>query len=92
MQTTKLNVAETRSVSIAAPPTVVLRLVADARRLPEWAPDFARAVRPDGTDWLVDTGGGEARITPCRRGGLVFGQRREDAAERGLLPLPETGQ
>jgi hypothetical protein len=63
MQTIELNLAETRSVSIAAPPAVVLRLVADARRLPEWAPDFARSVRPDGADWLIDTGGGEARIT-----------------------------
>jgi hypothetical protein len=63
MHTTKLSLAETRSVSIAAPPAVVLEFVADPRRLPEWAPEFARAVRPDGTDWLIDTGDREARIT-----------------------------
>jgi uncharacterized protein YndB with AHSA1/START domain len=55
--------AETRGISIAAPPATVLALVGDPRRLPEWAPAFARGVRPDGDDWLIDSGEGEARIT-----------------------------
>jgi uncharacterized protein YndB with AHSA1/START domain len=55
--------AETRSISIAAPPAAVLALVGDPRRLPEWAPAFARGVEPDGDDWLIDTGEGHARIT-----------------------------
>jgi Polyketide cyclase / dehydrase and lipid transport len=55
--------AETRSISIAAPPAGVLAVVADPRRLPEWAPAFARGVQPDGDDWLIDTGEGQARIT-----------------------------
>jgi hypothetical protein len=55
--------AETRSISIAAPPAAVLAVVADPRRLPEWAPAFARSVQPDGDDWLIDTGEGPARIT-----------------------------
>lgn len=63
MHTSALGRAETRSISIAAPPDAVLRLVADARRLPEWAPAFARAVRPDGADWLIDTGEGDVRVT-----------------------------
>jgi uncharacterized protein YndB with AHSA1/START domain len=49
-------------VTIAAPPAAVLDYVGDARRLPEWAPAFARAVRPAGEHWLVDTGAGEAEI------------------------------
>ena len=56
------NRSETRSISIAAPPATVLDYVRDARRLPEWAPAFARAVRPAGEHWLVDTGAGEVEI------------------------------
>ena len=56
------NRSETRSVTVAAPPSTVLDYVGDARRLPEWAPAFARAVRPAGEHWLVDTGAGEAEI------------------------------
>ncbi len=62
MQTISTNRAETRSISIAASPEAVLDVVGDARRLPEWAPRFARAVQPDGDDWLIDTGAGELRI------------------------------
>src|SRR4051794_27216632 len=50
------NRSETRSISIAAPPEAVLDFLADARALPRWAPNFARAVRPDGDHWLVDDG------------------------------------
>jgi uncharacterized protein YndB with AHSA1/START domain len=63
MHTTTPDRAGTRTISIAAPPETVLALVADARRLPDWAPAFARAVQPDGDDWLIDTGDGQARIT-----------------------------
>ena len=51
--------ADSRSIAIAAPRQVVLDLLADARRLPEWAPSFAQAVQPDGPHWRVDTGAGE---------------------------------
>jgi uncharacterized protein YndB with AHSA1/START domain len=50
---------ESRSITIAAPPTAVFRYVADARNLPEWAPVFATAVRPDGDRWIVTNDGGE---------------------------------
>jgi hypothetical protein len=63
MRTNETSRAETRSISVAAPPATVLAFVGDPLRLPEWAPDFARGVRPDGDDWLIDTGEGEARIT-----------------------------
>jgi hypothetical protein len=59
MNTRTLGRAETRSISIAAPPATVLDLVGDPRRLPDWAPAFATSVEPDGEDWLVD---GELRI------------------------------
>jgi uncharacterized protein YndB with AHSA1/START domain len=62
MHTNAPDRAETRSISIAAPPETVLALVADARRLPDWAPAFARAVRPEGDEWIIDTGDGQARI------------------------------
>jgi hypothetical protein len=54
--------AETRTRAIAAPPAAVLEVVADPRRLPEWAPGFARAVAPEGAYWRVDTGAGELLI------------------------------
>lgn len=61
-QTSTLR-SETRTISIDATPEAVLDLVADPYRLPSWAPNFARAVRPDGDDWLIESGGAEARIT-----------------------------
>ncbi|WP_026361414.1 SRPBCC family protein [Amycolatopsis nigrescens] len=63
MPTKSSSRAETRTTSIDAPPEAVLDLVADPHNLPRWAPGVARAVRPDGDDWLVDNGEGETRIT-----------------------------
>jgi hypothetical protein len=54
--------AVTRSISIAARPQVVMDLVADPLKLPQWAPVFARRIRPDGGDWIVESAGGELRI------------------------------
>ncbi len=51
-----MNLAETRSVSIAAPPAAVHGYLADAQNLPEWAPSFATAVRPRGGHWVVTQG------------------------------------
>jgi uncharacterized protein YndB with AHSA1/START domain len=62
MHTISLGRAETRSISIAAPPETVLELLTDARRLPDWAPAFARAVEPAGQDWLIDSGAGQFRV------------------------------
>jgi Polyketide cyclase / dehydrase and lipid transport len=63
MHTKTTGRAETRSISIAAPPAAVIAVVADPRRLPEWAPAFARSVQPAGDDWLIDTGAGSMVIT-----------------------------
>lgn len=62
MHTKALGPVETRSISIATPPAIVLDLLGDARRLPDWAPEFASAVEPDGEDWLIDSGGTRLRI------------------------------
>ena len=62
MLTTSLGRAETRSISISAPPESVLELLGDARRLPDWAPAFASAVEPDGEDWLIDTDSARFRV------------------------------
>jgi uncharacterized protein YndB with AHSA1/START domain len=53
---------ETRSIAIAAPPASVFSYVADARNLPDWAPAFATAVRPEGDRWIVTGGGAEVPI------------------------------
>jgi polyketide cyclase/dehydrase/lipid transport protein len=62
MHSKYLGQAKTRSISIAAPPETVLGLLGDARRLPDWAPAFARAVEPAGGDWLINPGAGQFRI------------------------------
>lgn len=65
--------ADTQAVSIEAPPSRVLDLIADPENLPRWAVGFARAVRRDGERWIVTTGGGEVglRIRADRAAGTV---------------------
>src|SRR3954447_2835914 len=58
----RTNRSETRSITIAAPPEAVLDFLADVTSLPRWAPNFARAVRPENGHWMVDTGDGELAI------------------------------
>jgi uncharacterized protein YndB with AHSA1/START domain len=59
---TNLLITQTRSIAIAASPQTVFDLVADPSTLPNWAPGFARAIRPDGDHWIVENDQGEARI------------------------------
>ena len=47
-------------ISIAAPPARVAALLRDARRLPEWAPNFGDEIKPDGDRWIMRTKAG-----PC---------------------------
>src|SRR3954452_152038 len=54
--------SDTQSISIHAPREAGLDLVSDPPAFPRWASAFARAVRVDGPDWLVDTGTGEVRL------------------------------
>jgi hypothetical protein len=62
MPTTILSHAQTRSISIAADPQTVLDVLADPDNLPRWAPAFARSVRTQNGQLLVDTGQGELPI------------------------------
>src|ERR1700712_4352385 len=57
-----MNLTQTRSIAIDAPPQAVVELLADGNRLPEWAPAFAGEIRAEGDDWLVGSGEGEFRI------------------------------
>jgi uncharacterized protein YndB with AHSA1/START domain len=57
-----VNLAQTRSIAIDAPPQAVVELLADGNRLPQWAPAFAGEMRAEGDDWLVGSGEGEFRI------------------------------
>jgi hypothetical protein len=59
MPTTATVRSETRTRTIAAPPSAVLDVLGDARNLPRWAPAFARSVRQSGDHWVVDSGAGE---------------------------------
>src|ERR1700710_2627553 len=79
MHMKSLGHAETRSISIAGPPALVLDLLGDARRLPDWAPAFASAVKPDGEDWLIDSGGTQLRI------------RLRSSPEHGIVDLLPPG-
>ena len=54
--------SDTQAISIDAPREAVLDLVSNPTAFPRWASGFARAVRVDGPDWLVDTGEGEVRL------------------------------
>jgi hypothetical protein len=54
--------AETRTISIAAPPESVLQLLGEPRMLPNWAPAFAQAVEPGDPDWLINPGLDQFRI------------------------------
>jgi hypothetical protein len=54
--------ADTQAISIDAPPSAVIGFLADAAEFPRWAAGFARAVRIEGDDWIVDTGDAEVRL------------------------------
>jgi hypothetical protein len=65
--------ARTLSVSIDREPSAVVEFVSDPRRLPAWAPGFARSVRRDASGWIVETGDGEIRVefVPANAFGVV---------------------
>jgi hypothetical protein len=56
--------AETRTISISAPPVDVFAYLSDPRHLPAWAPAFATAViHEHGDTWRIQTSAGEQRRT-----------------------------
>ena len=54
--------ADTQTISINAPPDEVLTYLETPENLPRWAVGFAKAVRPDGDAWIVETRAGEMRL------------------------------
>ncbi|SED44016.1 Polyketide cyclase / dehydrase and lipid transport [Amycolatopsis tolypomycina] len=55
--------AQTRTISVAAPPARVVEYLSDPRHIPEWAPGFATAVDHDHDDiWRVHTENGPQRV------------------------------
>ena len=54
--------SDTQTISIDAPARAVIDLITDPAEFPRWAAGFARAVRVEGDDWLVDTGEREVRL------------------------------
>jgi hypothetical protein len=57
-----MSLCETRSAAIPAPPERVHAYMADPNHVPDWAPGFASAIRPEGEHWIATTAGGEAEI------------------------------
>ena len=51
--------ADTQTISIDVPPDTVLSYLENPQNLPRWAVGFAKAVRPAGDGWIVETGSGE---------------------------------
>jgi hypothetical protein len=54
--------SDTQTISIDAPREAVLDLVSNPTAFPRWASGFARAVRVDGPDLVVETSGDEVRL------------------------------
>jgi hypothetical protein len=49
----------TTSIEIKTPPADAFAFAADGGKLPLWAIGFAKAIEPDGDDWLVTLASGE---------------------------------
>ena len=54
--------ADTRTISINAPPVKVAAYLSNVINLPRWAVGFAKAVRQSEAGWLVETSNGEMSI------------------------------
>jgi hypothetical protein len=74
--------ADTQSVTIEAPVDQVFEMIADPRRLPDWAVGFAQAVteKPDGR-WSVRTASGEVGLA-------VDGDQARGTVDFHMEPAP----
>jgi hypothetical protein len=54
--------ADTKTVSIDAPPAKVIDFLKEPENLPRWAVGFAKSVRRDASGWYVKTGAGEVGV------------------------------
>lgn len=86
--------AETRTISIAAPPSSVFDFVGDARNLPKWAPGFAPNISASGDEWVVDYGSEKLRlrVRTSRDGGTVDFLRSEDPRTGGFTRVLPNGE
>jgi Polyketide cyclase / dehydrase and lipid transport len=55
--------ARTVGVAIERDPDTVYQYVSNPCHLPDWAPGLAKSVREEDGNWIVETAGGEVRIT-----------------------------
>ena len=55
--------ADTKTISIEAPPSKVFDFLKSPENLPRWAIGFAKAVRRDGDTWYVTGGQGEVAVS-----------------------------
>lgn len=86
--------AETRTISIAAPPSSVFEFVGDARNLPKWAPGFAPNISASGDEWVVDYGTEKLRlrVRTSEDGGTVDFLRAEDPRTGGFTRVLPNGE
>jgi hypothetical protein len=54
--------ADTQSVTVPVSQEEAFAFLADPANLPRWAVGFARAIRRDGADWIVQTAQGELPV------------------------------
>jgi hypothetical protein len=95
MPTIATSRAETRTISIPAPPAAVFAIVADGARLPDWAPAFAPAAEPAGGDrWLIGAGDGRFPIrlrADAEHGTVDLLSPDDDTVGAFLRVLPNRG-
>jgi hypothetical protein len=86
--------AETRTISIAAPPSTVFDFVGDARNLPKWAPGFAPNISASGDEWVVDYGTEKLRliVRVSREYGTIDFLRAEDPRTGGFSRVLPNGE
>ncbi|WP_329056073.1 SRPBCC family protein [Amycolatopsis sp. NBC_01488] len=79
--------AETRTISVSAPPATVFDYLSDGRHLPEWAPGFAPAIEHEHGDVWRIPGEGEPRRVVVRtaKDHGVVDFVSADAPNRGLF-------
>jgi Polyketide cyclase / dehydrase and lipid transport len=94
MQTITTTRAETRTISIAAPPAAVLDVIGDGRRLPEWAPAFAEAAEPEGDRWRITSGGASfaVEVRVARAAGTADILSAEDERRGAFLRVLPNGE
>ncbi len=74
--------ADTKTISIDAPPAKVFDFLKEPENLPRWAVGFAKSVRKDGDKWYVTTGQGEIAVA-------IDADKRTGVVDFRMRPVPE---